>query len=205
MSKDWKAFERSIAKAFTEVYYPVGDGEFRRTSAFTQSGGFGKDMVCGDLVALKYGVESNVYIDKTFPFSIECKNWKEENVKHFFSGLYSQESVIFSWMQQAYVDSARFNKIPLVAFRLFRQKSVALLQSTDFSKLKEMFGEPETKYYFLCRLGLTAEEQVLYRNRLVFILLKDFINWIDWEVYKFSNRRFIKSLIKKGELTDDDS
>ena len=52
MSKDWKGFEREVAALFTAVYYPSDDGEFRRTLAFSQSGGFTKTMTWGDLVAL---------------------------------------------------------------------------------------------------------------------------------------------------------
>jgi len=196
MSKTWKAFERDTGATFTKAYYPSGDGEFRRTSAFAQSGGWGKGMAGGDLVATKYGYGEEIFIDKSFPFSIECKNWKQEGVKHFFSGLYSAESVIFEWMEQSVADAEKFNKIPLVVFRMFRQKSVAMLRATDFSKLKELFGEPEFKYYFLRRYSTNAEEN-FRPNLLVFILLKDFIDFIDWEVYKFSGQRFIRSVVKK--------
>jgi len=193
MSKTWKAYERDTGKTFTKAYYPSEDGEFRRTSAFAQSGGWGKGMAGGDLVALKYGIGDEMFIDKSFPFSLECKNWQEKNVKHFFSGLYSAESVIFDWMDQSIADAEKFNKMPLVVFRLFRQKSIAMLRATDFSKLKELFGEPEFKYYSLRRYSQESSPA----DYLIFILLKDFIDFIDWEVYKFSGRQFIRSVVKK--------
>lgn len=193
MSKAWKAYERETGKTFASVYYPGDDGEFRRTEAFCQSGGWTKGMVGGDLVALKYGLDGEMFIDKSFPFSIECKNWQEKNVKHFFSGLYSAESVIFEWMDQSIADAEKFKKMPLVVFRLFRQKSIAMLRGIDFSKLKELFGEPEFKYYSLRRYFPESSPN----DYLVFILLKDFISWIDWEVYKFSGRQFIRSVVKK--------
>lgn len=195
MSKTWKAFERDTGKTFSLAYYPGNDGEFRRTSAFAQSGGWGKGMAGGDLVATKYGYGEEIFIDKSFPFSIECKNWRQEGVKHFFSGLYSAESVIFEWMDQSITDAEKFNKMPLVVFRLFRQKSIAMLVATDFAKLKELFGEPEFKYYFLRRYPAGDEENAK-PNLLVFVLLKDFISWIDWEVYKFASRNFIRSVVK---------
>ncbi|GAG44752.1 unnamed protein product, partial [marine sediment metagenome] len=117
----------------------------------------------------------------------------DTNVKHFFSGLYSAESVIFEWMDQSITDAALFDKMPLVVFRLFRQKSIAMLRATDFHKLKEMFGEPGFKYYFLRKYPVDVEENVK-PNLLVFILLKDFISWIDWEIFKISKSSYIRSI-----------
>ncbi len=88
------AYERMIAKLFTEAYYSAEDGEFRRVPL---SGGWDKRTAPGDLIALKYVDKEGeaMVIDSSFPFSVECKTWRDENVKHFFSGLYSNETVIF--------------------------------------------------------------------------------------------------------------
>jgi len=181
------AFELAIARILTEAYYSQGDGEFRRVPA---SGGWDKRTAPGDLIPFKY-TNGGMVIDKSFPFVVECKNWRD--VKHFFSGLYSKESQLFDWMEQAVADAQFVGKMPLVIFKLYRQENVVILQSGDFWKLESLFGTPGAQYYELKRFVPKTG-----RSGLVFILLGDFLRWLDWEIYKLkSNVVFIRSIVRK--------
>jgi len=186
------AYERVVAKIFTETYYPAEDGEFRRVPL---SGGWDKRAAPGDLIALKYVDKEGeeMVIDRSFPFLVECKTWKDENVKHFFSGLYSEDSIFFDWMLQACGDSSLARRLPLVVFKLYRTENVAMIVSTDFYQLANLFGNFVGKIYNIEKIMPKDEGAV--PQKLVFVLLKDFLEWIDWEVYKLSNKvRSIKSL-----------
>jgi len=176
------AHQRRVAGIFTLAYYPAGEGLFKSTPG---SGGWDKRAAPGDIIAFKYvsKEKDQMVIDETFPMTIECKDWKDENVKHFFSGLYSDESQLFGWMEQSLGDSFWVKKVPIVVFKLYRTENVAMVMSTDFQQLAKMFGNFVGKIY---RLGRTREKGFKADGigTLVFVLLKDFIQWIDWEIYK---------------------
>ena len=127
-------------------------------------------------------------IDKCFRFSVECKNWKDSTVKHFVSGLYSADSQIFGWMEQAIEDASYSKKTPIVVFKLYGTKDVIEILYSDFSILSTYFGNFPGKMYVVGSIvpGLKAGETY------VFALLSDFLEWIDWEVYK--------NLVFKGEI-----
>lgn len=197
------AHQRAVAKIFTEAYYPDGDGEFRSTPG---SGGWDKRIAPGDVIAFKkiapvHGhtgmtPEPDFAIDNTFPLSIECKDWRDENVKHFFSGLYSEESQIFDWMRQSLADASCVNKTPIVVFKLFRTENIVILLSHDFVRLADLFGNFGKKFYTIN----SVPEKAVYHMRLelTLMLLKDFIEWIDWYVFKVGNEhKYIKSLMEK--------
>jgi len=184
------AYERVIGALFTEAYYPEGSGEFKRVP---QSGGWDKRVTPGDLMALKRvsNDSDEMIIDRSFPFSIECKNWKD--IKHFFSGLYASDSQLFKWMEQASNDAAVAEKIPLVVFKLYRQSHVVMLNSYGWHRVRELFGEFPGKYYGMDRVVPDGDKRGFY-----FCLLTEFLEYIDWEVYKFSGKaKFIRSIIKK--------
>ena len=171
------------------------DGEFRRVP---KSGGWDKRLVSGDIMGLKRNSleEEDFSIDTSFPFSVECKNWRDENVKHFVSGLYSADSQMFEWMEQAVDDIIHTKKIPMVIFKLFRTENIFILRAEDFSKIKESFGEPDFKLFLLRRYNFETNWK---SNSLVFGLLDNLIEWIDWDVYKM--KRFIRSFKDDQDLT----
>jgi len=183
------AYERRVAKILTDVYYPDGSGVMKKTPL---SGGW---RFPGDIIPLKFtGKGEEVKIDQSWPFMEECKDYKD--VKHFFSGLYSKDSQVFEWMDTAERDSVLKggNKIPLVIFKLYRQKDVVILDGYSFHRLEDMFGVPNCCFFFLRKI-----KQGLLVRKLVFLLLTDFIDWIDFEVFKASgNVNYIKSLIKRS-------
>lgn len=191
------AHQRWVADLFTPAYYPAGDGEFKSTPG---SGGWDKRAAPGDVIAFKYlDMETKeMGRDKTFPMVIECKDWRDENVKHFFSGLYSEDSQLFDWMAQAWEDSLVVKKMPIVVFKLFRTENIVMILSTDFYSLAQNFGNFVGKIYMIEKT--MPKEQKSYKEKIVersdaqmtflmhqemvFVLLKDFIEWIDWEIYK---------------------
>lgn len=193
------AYELRIAHLLTEVYYPDEDGQFRRVPL---SGGWDKRVAPGDIIALKYTDvwKKEMVVDKSFPFSIECKDWKDQNVKHFFSGLYSKESSFFEWMEQASEGARTTKKMPLVVFKLYRSENIVMLDMMHFTQLRDTFGIfPGGNWYLLSRYK-PQEVQCISSGSFVFCLLKDFTNWIDWEVYKVSDKiRYVRSIIKKEE------
>ena len=118
--------QNMVAKIFDDAYYPEGDGEFRSTPA---SGGWDKRIAPGDIQPFVYRSRKSdeMIIDQSFPFSIECKDWKDENVKHIFSGLYSQPSQIYGWIEQSMGDADASGRIPVVVFKLYRTENVVLM------------------------------------------------------------------------------
>lgn len=197
------AHQRWVASLFTPAYYPKGDGEFKSTPG---SGGWDKRAAPGDIIAFKYLNKETKEMgrDKTFPMVIECKDWRDESVKHFFSGLYSEESQLFGWMEQAWEDSLVVKKMPIVIFKLYRTENVAMILSTDFYSLAETFGNFVGKIYTIEKI--MPKEQKSYKEKiiersdvqttflmhqeLIFVLLKDFLEWIDWEFFR--TRSFVK-------------
>ena len=160
------------------------------------SGGWDKRAAPGDLIPLKFMASQamqgetgmNAVLDAAFPFSVECKNWKD--VKHFFTGLYSAESDIFGWMRQAIGDAAPSGKIPIVVFKLYRAENIVLIQAGDFNKLREYFGLFPGTIYGATKNGLEG-------MAVVFVLLKNFVEWIDWGFYKIQGKaRYIRSIVK---------
>lgn len=183
------AHQRRVANIFTPAYYPKGEGLFKSTPG---SGGWDKRAAPGDVIAFKFvdKERNQMIIDKDFPMVIECKDWKDDNVKHFFSGLYSDESQLFDWMEQAYGDSLYVGKIPIVVFKLYRTENVVMFMSSSFNKLADLFGNFTGKTYVIEKIMPKRynKEKEAYQ-RLVFVLLRDFIQWIDWEAYKSNEER----------------
>lgn len=194
------AHQRRVANLFTPAYYPEGQGLFKSTPG---SGGWDKRAAPGDVIAFKYIDEETKELgrDKNFPMVIECKDWKDANVKHFFSGLYSDESQLFDWMEQAMDDALVVKKIPIVVFKLYRTENVVMLMSSTFNKLADLFGNFTGKIYIIEKImpkGYNKEQEAY--QKLVFVLLKDFIQWIDWRVYMLGEE-YIRSLpnVRKGK------
>jgi hypothetical protein len=200
------AYERHVRDILTAAYYPDGGGMFSRIYSHPIPK---KGEVQSDLKAFKYvrsgdplGTEEKILVvDNSFPFSVECKNYK--GVKPLFCGLYSKESEVWSWMRQAVC--ARGSKIPLVVFRLFHTADVAVLRSEDFSQLRGTFGLYPYKSYVLThtfKASGSSEEPI--QESLVFLLLKDFLEWIDWGVFRVSSatQMYIRSLVPKSEVGD---
>lgn len=191
------SFERVVGKLFSEAYYPDGSGEFKRVPL---SGGWDKRVTPGDLMALKRSRSDSdeMVIDQSWPFSVECKNWKD--IKHFFTGLYGVESQMFDWMGQAISDAVAGEKIPLVIFKLYRQEHVAMLLDCDFHRITALFGRFPKKLYAIRRFdnGDMPDFGRSVANDLMLCLLKDFIDWIDWEVYKQMKKAlYLRSIIRK--------
>jgi len=191
------AHQRRVAGLFTSAYYPTDDGLFKSTPG---SGGWDKRAAPGDVIAFKYIDEETKEMgrDKTFPMNIECKDWRGESVKHFFSGLYSDESQLFGWMEQAWEDALLIKKMPIVVFKLYRTENVVMLLSTDFYSLTNYFGNFVGKIYTIEKImpkeqkshkektikHSRGETTFLMHQELIFILLKDFLEWIEWELFK---------------------
>lgn len=192
------AYERVIADLLTKAYYQEGDGNFRRVPL---SGGFDPRLVPGDLMALKRvsNDTDEMIIDQSWPFSVECKNWR--TVSHFFKGLYANESEMFDWMDQATRDASHAKKMPLVVFKLYRQEHLAILLFKDWCQLGMTFGAYSCKRYEVMRFVREAylgEDDV--NVKLVFMKFVELLEWVDWEVYKFSGKaKFIRSIIKKHD------
>ncbi len=194
------AYERVIAGLLTEAYYPEGDGEARRVPL---SGGFDPRLVPGDLMMLKRVSNDSdaMVIDQSWPFSVECKNWGD--IGHFFKGLYSAESQLYDWIEQACGDARHAKKMPLVVFKLYRQEHVAMLLDSDFHRITALFGRFSGKIYTLRRYEKGDIPDLgtrLVTDDLMFCLLKDFLGWIDWEHFRLAGKvKFLRSIIKKND------
>lgn len=185
------SYERTVSEVLTQAYYPDGGGLFKRVESKAGKKGEKKS----DLLALKYILdptsgEKDLILDRSFPFSVECKNWK--GVKPVFCGLYAKDSEIWDWMKQA-EDSAQ-GKMPLVVFRLFRTANVAMTNGRTFGQLHANFGIYPKRYFTLWN-QLLPESQTLH-----LFLLSEFLDWVDLGVYRISESvRFIRTLAPKEE------
>jgi hypothetical protein len=184
--------QNMVADFFEKAYYPDGDGEFRSTPG---SGGWDKRIAPGDIQPFKFiDKDGSMVFDQSFPFSIECKDWHDDNVKHIFSGLYAKPSQMYDWLEQSIGDAYASGKAPLVVFKLYRTENVVLMHHELFSKLKELFGyfpgETKFKNVYIVKGG---------PHTIVFVLLRYFIDWIDWGFYKVTHKRkgYISSLVPK--------
>ena len=192
------SYERTIAKILTVSYYPDEDGRFQRIYSHPIPA---KGETRGDLVALRYfsvgpDDEKALVKDSSWPFTVECKCYKD--VRPFFSGLYASESLLFAWMAQATVVAETEKKTPLVVFRIFRGENLVMLRRIDFAQMKELFGLPKAKYYQVLRYSPMEENW-----GLILLLLKDFLEWIDFGVYRLAGRhQYIRSLLPKGTRDD---
>ena len=185
------AYERKVAELFTKHYYSDGDGEFRRVP---MSGAWDKKVAPGDIIPLKRSYGESYTFDEQFPFSIECKN--HSDIKHFFSGLYSAESDIWLWMEQSSYDASSAKKIPIVVFKLYRTFDVVFLKKEHIRRLEDLFGELKDRYYIIGRCNITDDEAASATG-MVFLLFKDFLEWIDWGHFKV--QRFIRSYKTVGD------
>ena len=165
--------QSAVGKIFTKAYYPDITGEFRNTPG---SGGWDKRIAPGDIQPFffKHFSHKHMTLDSSFPFSVECKDWKDENVKHIFSGLYSKPSQIYDWLEQSMNDASASGKVALVVFKLYRTENVALMHYASWFKLGAIHGKfPELIY------KVSGGP-----HSIVFVSLLHFVEWIDWEYYK---------------------
>lgn len=168
--------EREVAELFTKAVYPDGDGEFRRVP---MSGGWDKKVVTGDIIPFRMSSTTDMIADRNFPFSIECKNWRKDNVNFLFSGLYTNESIIYEWMKQATDDCAHLlHKKPMVIFK-FRKENVVMITHSVYGFLAGLFGHTNLRFYRIQIWDGRGKEEDLH-----FFLLKDFLEWIDWGCFK---------------------
>jgi hypothetical protein len=66
-----------------------------------------------------------------------------------------------------------------------------MLRGSDFTKLLSVFGNFRKKLY---TIRFTSGDDC---KALALVLLSDFLEWIDFGVYKASGNRYIRSLIEK--------
>ena len=197
------AYERVVAKILTAAYYADSDGLFQRILSHPIPG---KGETRGDLKALRYrtdilitryeGQDLSRYLmfDETWPFTVECKNYKD--VKPFFQGLWAKDTALFGWMEQAQMVATEDRKMPLVVFRLFRTADVAMIWNTDYVRMAGTFGVmPQATY-------LIQKDKVMEHTGMRLFLLKDFLDWIDWGVFKAlrkSTPDYIRSILPKED------
>jgi len=184
------AFEREVGKILTASYYPEDDGIFQRIYSHPIPK---KGETRGDLKALKYLLvdgEKQLVFDNSWPFTVECKSWKE--IKYPFCGLYAQDSEIFDWMKQADEVAMVDKKTSLVVFRLYRTAICAMIKGNDLCKLEEMFGEYPKRVYAV------TKRDVQENAKLIFMLLNDFLEWIDFGIFKLSGyNKYIRTIVLK--------
>jgi hypothetical protein len=192
------SFERDVVKILSAFYYPEGDGCFRRVPL---SGGWDSRVAPGDVIALKKNnAQLDAYvIDPSWPFVVECKNWKSTTISHFPTGFYGAESSFFQWMAQCVEAADASGKTPIVVFKIFKYLLV-IIRTVDFSRLQELFGEFDKKRYRLERIDDNTSV------KLEFMMLTDFLKWIDFYIFKVvDTSRRIRSLVKKDELDENTS
>ena len=129
MAKDWKEYERTIAKALSAWW----GFEFRRTPSSgawsTQGRVFaGKPVASndfhGDIVAPP---------EAHFPFSVECKCYQTVDL---YLALYSREGVLFNWWEQSMHDAQRVKKWPMLVFKGNNKKPLVAVSGKLWAALE---------------------------------------------------------------------
>lgn len=128
MARDWKEYERTIAKALGAWFECV----FRRTPG---SGAWGKQGQSrystghdatgdfhGDIVAPP---------EALFPFSVECKCYKTVNL---YLALYGK-SEIFDWWLQCALDARAHHKAPMLVFKENSRNPLVAISDKTFQQL----------------------------------------------------------------------
>jgi hypothetical protein len=133
MAKDWKSYERSVAKVLGQWW----GWTFRRTpsSGAWATQGYnmqyqGAQDFHGDIVAPP---EAN------FPFSVECKCYK---LVEFYTH-HTGNANIHEWWEQTLTDSTRVHKWPLLVMRQNSAKPLACVSGRLWAALS-----PETRNAF---------------------------------------------------------
>lgn len=190
------AYERRIAKILTSVFYPDNDGIFQRIYSHPIPK---KGEVRGDLVSMRRYVvkadpvspEESLVIDKSFPFTVECKDYK--GIKPLFSGLYSKECEIFDWLWQAHEVAVQNKKMPLVVFKIYRGEDLAAIWNRDYVEMTRWFGPFQESSY------LVQNDKLMVHEGIRIFKLTTFLAWPDWGIYKVGATEYIKSIMPKGE------
>ncbi|ATG86350.1 putative resolvase [Lactobacillus phage LpeD] len=123
-------FERDVAKKFTEW----SGVKFNRTFA---SGAQGKEnagdtRITGDLFAP---------VGYSFPFSVECKNHNNFNIRNLFLG----GSVIKLFLKQNISDARLSNRAPLLVSKVSREDTYCVLPYT--AELEDLLRNKKLPYF----------------------------------------------------------
>ena len=103
------AFERVIAKQLSTYFYSDPDALVRNFN----SGGLatmrkGAGLSPGDIIQVKY-------LDKTFPYSVECKHHKKFSLSDLM--LENTKSTLYKAWVQCKRDATTLDKIPMLIFK----------------------------------------------------------------------------------------
>lgn len=124
-------FERKVAKIFSEWW----GREVRRTP---MSGGSGISGLHSDLVA-----------DEKFPFSVECKKYKEVRLSSFLT---TENNLLIQWWEQALKESFENIKVAMVVFAENRGEIFVMISKAWLLGLNKDISELK-KYIILDSFG----------------------------------------------------
>jgi hypothetical protein len=149
MAKDWKEFERNVAKHLGLWWGCV----FRRTPSSGAWGTMSHRMshdtdFHGDIVA-----PPNV----GFPFSVECKVYKQVEL---YLALYGTSNV-FSWWDQCVADAVRVHKWPMLIMRENQKKALVVLSKKLWDKLALQLPNGEVVMSLSWKSGTVRRDVVI--------------------------------------------
>lgn len=146
-------FERQIAKEFGELYYKDTSALLRNFN----SGGLatmrtGAGLPAGDIIQVKY-------MDKPFPFSVECKHHKEFKIQNLiFERKNSKE--MKAW-KQCLRDAETVNKIPMLVFKENYGDVVLCFRAPKVRALEYMWHHCYTKNLLMVTLNHFLQDEHL--------------------------------------------
>ena len=168
-------FERTITKWFEEwTGY-----KFSRTPG---SGGWAKskdafgDLVCTDE---KHG--------RRFPFSIECKNYKDIKFEHLLLG--NKACKIKSFWDQAVHDAIRCNKIPMLIMKyngMAKNEGFMVVSSVVADLLAKQLSKEPDQARFMCIMNRSTV------GDLYVFLLSDIKRLVDYPILYKEAKKLIK-------------
>lgn len=171
MAKDWKEFERVVAKSLGAWFGCT----FRRTpgsgawgkqgqSRFSKASDATRDFH-GDIVAPP---------DARFPFSVECKTYA---CVELYQCLYGK-SPVYDWWKQCEDDAKSVGKLPLLVFKENRKQTLVAIDERTFKLLNKFTDIKKAR-----RISLTFHRSTVDHTLHMF-QLQSFIENCDASVVK---------------------
>lgn len=119
-----------------------------------------------------------------FPFSIECKNYKEINFEHILLG--NKNAKIAQFWQQAVEDAQRGNKIPILMMRYNGMKKNEYFFAVESVQGRIIFDTMG----FIERIGIPKMDISSGKTHLTIFMASDIVKLANYtEVYKVSRKR----------------
>ena len=129
MAKDWKGFERTVAKSLGAWWGCI----MRRTPGSGAWGKQGQSRFNRKSLDATSEFHGDVCAPEKsgFPFSVECKCYKTVGLYLFLYG----KSEVLEWWKQCRQDARRHKKLPMLVFKENMKRPLVAIDALSYTKL----------------------------------------------------------------------